>query len=605
MCGIVGMVVRRGAVKPELLQRAAALLQHRGPDGHGVYSHDSVGLAHTRLSIIDLAGGQQPIIDQGQDYVLVANGEVYNYVDLRAELEQLGCRFVTHSDSETILHAYARCGRDGFRRLRGMYAVALYSVRERTLLLARDRLGIKPLFYCPLPNAIVFASEIKALLPLLPRVPAINPRALVQCLELGFSSGPDTLFQGVMRVEPGTMISIDSDLNIRQSPYWSALEVEPRDLTFEAAQEEFDAVFDQVLHEHRRSDVPYGLFLSGGIDSGTLLALLNRHQNSPLRTFSVGYTDTAADELPVARRMADLFGSEHTEFRLSRQALFRALPLSVWAADELLDDLACLPTALMAQGIARELKVVFTGEGGDEVFAGYGRYRRTGLQRFLKTLWVPGSEGYRTRSQWPRPYRQVAFGQLLRRAHGSWRDPIVQAWQSAPKTWSALSKAQLTDLQTELRDSLLVKVDRMLMAFGLEGRVPYLDHRVVEFGLALPPHLKVQGHSGKLFLRRWAQRYVPRDHLDRKKRGFHVPLDSFLQDGCLLDQLAGKLAVNPMIREWFQPEAVPSLVALYRKGHKVYRELLQLLKIAVWHRLFVDPAGSQPSAEENPLDWIA
>ncbi|CRI67234.1 putative Asparagine synthase (glutamine-hydrolyzing) [Thiocapsa sp. KS1] len=473
MCGIAGMILRRGSPDIAALSLAATRLGHRGPDDSGVYRVDSVGLAHTRLSIIDLGGGHQPILDTDGHYALVANGEIYNFVELRAELEADGCRFRTHSDSETILHVYDRFGVAGLERLNGMFAFALYSTRDRTLILGRDRLGIKPLYYAVLPDRVAFASEIKGLLPLLPRVPEISPEALARFFEIGFNSGEETILQGIRKLEPGTALVIDASLEPRQITYWSALDIQRREMSMEEACEELDPLFDQVLREHMRSDVPYGLFLSGGLDSGILMARLSRWGNAPLRTFSVGYAGTdAGDELADARRVAERFGSDHTELRLDMLNVFRALPLCVRAADDLMYDPACLPTALMAQAAARELKVVFTGEGGDEVFAGYGRYRRSPVQQLMKQILHPRTGNYRRGSRWPESLRRSGFGDALEAGRKRLYAPVESAWAETPHGWGFLRRAQYTDLRTELADNLLVKVDRILMAFGLEGRVP-------------------------------------------------------------------------------------------------------------------------------------
>ncbi len=604
MCGIAGVIVRRG--RPDALQlfRAAELLKHRGPDERGVHIVDSVGLAHTRLSIIDLQGGHQPIVDPRSSNVLVANGEIYNFVELREELEASGCRFATGSDSETILHVFDRYGVGGLSRLHGMFAFALYSARDRSLILARDRLGIKPLYYTQLPDRIAFASELKGLLPLLPRVPDLSVPALASFLDFGFNSMEESIFKGVHRLEPGTALVINGELDTVTVTYWSPQEISPRDLTMDEALEEFDSLFDQVLRQHMRSDVPYGLFLSGGLDSGSLLARLSAYHDRPIQTFSVGYEGLEdSDELVQARRVATLFRSEHTELRLDPWRALWALPLSVWSADDLMYDAASLPTVLLAQRAARELKVVFTGEGGDESFGGYGRYRRSRLQQLLKGMpdWLGG--GYRFAGRWPSPMRDKGFGTTLTMAGRAGSEPFRQAWRSAPGAWSYLRKAQLTDIRTELEDNLLVKVDRTLMAFGLEGRVPFLDHRIVELGLALPDRLKVRGRIGKVLLRRWASRWLPREQLEGRKRGFGVPLGGLLR-GKLLKQLGDKLQGSRIIKEWFTPRVVSDLVGLQTKTGRATRHLLQLAQFATWHGMLLDGAANRPSAEENPLDWI-
>ncbi|NIR59511.1 MAG: asparagine synthase (glutamine-hydrolyzing), partial [Gammaproteobacteria bacterium] len=377
MCGIAGILQRRGTVELGALERMAEGLRHRGPDDRGIERIDAVGLAHTRLSIIDLAGGHQPLMTPERDLSLVANGEIYNYVELREALErEHGVRFATGSDSETILHAYAVHGLAALEHLHGMFAFALYDRRRGRLILARDRLGIKPLYYAVAGDRLAFASEIKALLPALPRSPALAPGAVMQFLQSQFSAGADTALEGVHRVLPGEAIVVDSELNLEHHRYWSPLDVQPSPMSEAQATEAFDGLFDRVMREHVRSDVPYGAFLSGGVDSGTLVGCLTRFQEGPVRTFSVGYAGAdERGELAEAERIARRFGTRHRPLRLDRERIFRRIPHMIWSADELMRDYACLPTALLAEAAGRELKVVFTGEGGDEMFAGYGRYR--------------------------------------------------------------------------------------------------------------------------------------------------------------------------------------------------------------------------------------
>ncbi len=603
MCGIAGFITRAAPPEAQLLDRMAARLAHRGPDGARTKIIDRVGLVHTRLSIIDLEGGWQPLHDADERYWLVANGEIYNYVELTAELKQRGCNFLTHSDSETILHAYAVDGDDFLRRLHGMFAFALYDAKEKRLVLARDRLGIKPLYYVELPDRIAFASEIKALLPLLPK-PEINTQALLQFLLHQFSIGEQTIVRGIKRVPPGTALSIDADLRVRQWRYWSALDVAPREMTLAAAIEEFDALMEQVMREHIRSDVPYGLFLSGGVDSGILAAMLHRYQKQPLRTFTMGFKGARMqDEVAPAQRVATQFSTRHSAVELDQEALWRRLPHTVWACDELMRDYACLPTGALAEAAGKELKVVFSGEGGDEAFAGYRRYKVPLIERWAKSLIKPGSGGFRTGNQWRSSWSRQLFGPELSAAQAEADTAFAEVWRSAPSGWGHLRRCQYTDLVTALPDDLLVKADRMLMAFGVEGRVPFLDHRVVEFGFALPDRLKVREGEGKWFLKRWAERVLPRDHLARAKTGFHVPVGEWLR-GERLAGVAEALQKNEAMRRWFKPEGLTWLVDRQQARGDASRALWGVIQFGIWHRTLVDQS-SIPSPDEDVYHWIA
>lgn len=605
MCGIAGLILRDGHPDPAILARAAGWLGHRGPDESGVEIMGAVGLAHTRLSIIDLAGGHQPIRDPRGDYVLVANGEIYNFVELMAQARDHDWHFSSRSDSETIVYAYARHGVEGLARLNGMFAFALYDVRRRSLVLGRDRLGIKPLYFATLPDRLVFASEIKALLPLLPRTPGLSAAALARTLEVGFNSGRDTLFDGVRRLDPGTVLIVGPDLSLKLVPYWSPLAVVPREsLSLTDAQDAFAELFDQVLGEHMRADVPYGLFLSGGLDSASLLWRLSERSSGPLHTFSVGYGQGGGkDELADAARVARHFGSVHTQLRLDLRDALNALPFSVWAADDLVYDPACLPTALLARRAARHLKIVFTGEGGDEVFAGYGRYRNTGIQRLAAWLRAPHRASYRWRSRWPETMRRACFGPELELARASRHEPMAFAWCRAPREWGYVRRAQLADMQTELRDDLLVKLDRMLMGFGLEGRVPFLDHRLVELGLSLPDRVKIRRGVGKVLIREWARAALPPEHTRVKKRGFGVPFEALLR-GELLTRIEQRLEANPMLRAWLRPGGVAAVARLQREAGRGTGLLMQLMQLAAWYRIFLDGPRRRPGIDDDLLDWL-
>jgi asparagine synthase (glutamine-hydrolysing) len=605
MCGIAGVVLRRAQISAEQLEPVAARLRHRGPDDKGLYCDKNVGLVHTRLSIIDLAGGHQPIENTSRDLAIIVNGEIYNYVELREELVADGTRFATHSDSEVPLRLYERDPDNFLEPLRGMYALALYDKTRQRLILARDRLGIKPLVYAIFPDRVIFASEIKALLPLMPIAPEVDPGALGQFLQYGYYTSEQAILRWVSRLGPGESLSIDTrNLDTSTRRYWDLTDLKSRALGFDEAAEEFDLLFRQVMTEHIRSDVPFGLFLSGGNDSAVLAAMLHEHQDKAIRTFSVGYSGVdTPDELDDAERIARLFGTEHTALRLDRETVFHRLPFTVWAADDLMVDYASLPTSILSQAAAKELKVVFSGEGGDEVFAGYGTYRTPLRKRILKAIASPGSGGLRTQGLWRGSWPNRLFGSELRRAAANFRGPVIQTWQRAPRSWSFIQRAQYLDLSTKLTDQLLVKADRMSMAVALEARVPFLDHRVVEFGLSLPDNLKIQGRNRKVFLRRWAEPRLPKDHLYAKKRGFYVPVEEWLQ-GNFLDRLESKLQANAAIRRWFNSRALPSLFQQQRSRGNMAGAIWGLMHFAIWHGMIIDGARSRPDFDEDPLDWI-
>ncbi len=605
MCGIVGLFNRHAPVDPVALETAVARLGHRGPDDRGTFVSGHLGMGHTRLSIIDLAGGHQPLRTADGALTLIANGEIYNFIELRALLEARGHRFLTHSDCEVILHAYRDQGEDFLQPILGMFAFALYDSSRERLILARDRLGIKPLFLAEGKGGVAFASEIKALLPLLEEKPAIDALGLACYLQNQFATGATTLLQGVERVMPGEYVWIERGRISRRGRYWSPLAIPSLDIGLAEAAARFDDLMDLVITQHMRSDVPFGLFLSGGVDSAVLLAQLSRRSDRPIRTFSVGFPHSSVqDELPLAQSVARRFGSRHREIRPTARDILHTLPLSIWAADELMRDNANMPTALLAQAASEELKVVFSGEGGDEVFAGYGRYRSSGLERWFKGLLAPGSAGFRTRGSFRGAWIRRLFTPALLESMSRVRQPLVEAWGSTPAAWSDLQRMQYIDLSQAMPDNLLVKADRMLMAWGLEGRVPFLDHRLVEFGLGLPDRLKVAEGQGKVFLKRWALRDLPPDYLSAPKRGFHVPLSDWL-DTAFIDRLGSLLLDHPALRPWCRPQGVRELIARCRHIDKGSAMLWALIQFLIWHRFYLEGFAERPAALTDPLRLIA
>jgi asparagine synthase (glutamine-hydrolysing) len=602
MCGIAGwFVTESDAWEHPPLERLCAALRHRGPDDRGFLSDGPVGLAHTRLAIIDPAGGQQPLYSDDRRLALVVNGEIYNYVELRKRLETLGYRFSTRSDCEPLLYAYREYGDQFLNHVEGMFAFALYDSGRNRLLLGRDRLGIKPLFVASRKNGVYFASEMKVLFPICSGRPVINPEGLAQYFQSGFTNGRTTVVEGIERVLPGEMLIIDRD-GTNRSSYWKPRQAPNPPIDFTTAEESFESLIDVIVRQHVRSDVPFGLFLSGGVDSSILLALLSRHTEEPLHTYSVGFAArSVGDELPTARTVSQAFDSVHTEITVDSTTLLRRLPFSIWAADELMADYANIPTSLLAERAQKDLKVIFSGEGGDEVFAGYGRYRMPRVKRWIHALGAPGTRGFRTRGIFDgvrsdKLFRPELSGKLLR-----WRAPFLEAWNEVPNSWSTLQHMQYVDLRTWLPNDLLVKVDRMLMSYGVEGRVPFLDHRLVEFGLTLPDKLKVEGRSGKVFLKRWAERILPKQQLWGRKRGFTVPVREWLV-GETLDRIERALLASSGVREWCRPDGLRQLIAAHRRSGHYAIPLWLLFHFALWHRLFLEGGGGAPSPDQDPFD---
>lgn len=603
MCGIAGFYKTRDVARSttDLIHR----ISHRGPDSHGVFHDELVDLVSTRLAIVDLIGGNQPLFNQDRSLVLVANGEIYNHVELRAVLEQRGYQFACNSDCEVLLHAYQEYGLDFLERIEGMFAFALYDQKKRQLLIARDRLGIKPLLFTEQSSGIAFASELKALLPVLDRRPEIHAPALAQCLQSNFSTGPSTIIAGIQRLRPAEAMIICATGIHRRWQYWTPPSHQPEERSFEEAAEEFEPLFHEVINHHLRSDVPIGLFLSGGTDSAVLLAMLAHSTGARVKTFSVGFPNTSvANELSDANRVAKQFNADHHPLELDLNTLFAYSPLATWAADELMCDYATLPTLKLAEQARESVKVVFSGEGGDEVFAGYGRYRPSPWRRARNFITGAKPAHFRGRGVFRGNTRDQVMGDELQKQLQHWREPFEQKWRECPSRWTNLQRMQLVDMQTWLADDLLTKVDRMLMAFGVEGRVPYLDHRIVQFGLNLPDRLKNNRRTGKLFLKQWATRHLPSEHLYTPKRGFSVPVSDWLNRH-RVGRLEGLLARNRGIAEWFNPTGVRELLRAYRGGGRGAQFLWVLVQFAMWHTLFIEGDGQRPPSQLDPLELLA
>ncbi len=602
MCGIVGFAAT-GRLQPERLTLAIAALQHRGPDGQGESIEGQVALGHTRLSIIDLEGGAQPLRSPCGRYVLIANGEIYNHVELRQELSALGAQFLTGSDCEVILQGYALWGRDVLQRIEGMYAFALQDSQQGEVLLARDPLGMKPLYWTESADGVRFASELKALLALLPSAPDINPLAIRQYIEAQHPLSDNTPFAGVKRVLAGEAVLVRHGYVIEQWYHWRAEQVAA--ISESDPVSALDALMEIVFTQHQRSDVPIGLFLSGGVDSTILLGLMRRYGMHDIHTFSLGFPDSSVgDELDVATSLAAHFGTHHRVITPGADEMLSRLPQVVWAADDLMRDPASLPTLLLAEEASRSMKVVFSGEGGDESFAGYGRYRTGAVERFLKNMAFPGTGGFRSRGDLRGGAARQLLGDKLMQVGRTWRAELIESWQSYPDAWTSLQKMQALDLQHALPDNLLVKADRMLMAHGVEGRMPFVDRRVVSWGLGTADAQKCDRREGKKILKDWARGFMPAEHFSAKKRGFYVPVNDWWR-GDRLQELGRVLTHNEAIREWFRPAGVEALLAEQRKSQRAGRQLMTLLQFALWHRFFVESVTPTLPEVTDPLQLLS
>ena len=577
MCGIAGLMTASGEPPAAALAAMEGALRHRGPDGDGHYRAGDVGMVQTRLAIIDLATGDQPLYEPA-GAALVANGEIYNYIELRKEFP--AAVFATASDCELPLHLYRRFGLDFTRHLRGMYAIALHDPGAGRLVLARDPFGIKPLYYAETPAGLAFASEPQALIRGGFAKAALNPQARNELLQLQFSTGRETIFAGISRVLPGETVVAAKGRIVERRRIEALPAGAPRSQNEDEALTAFDRAFTDSVTVHQRADVPYGMFLSGGIDSSAVLAMMARLNERPVKAFTVGFPGTEPeDERAAARAVAHALGAEHVEVEFHDTDFWSSLPAIARALDDPAADYAILPTyKLAATAKAAGLKVILSGEGGDELFAGYGRYRS-----LMRPLWR-GGKLLRGKGNLDR------LG-ILRDPLAGWRDGIQAAELAAAAAGrSRLQVAQATDCADWLPNDLLIKLDRCLMAFGVEGRTPFLDRAVANVAFRLPDELKVKKGLGKWLLRRWVESRVPAAQAMAKKRGFTVPVGEWIaRRGAELGPL---VAAQPGVAEICEPGAVAKLflkAAEKREGFAAWT----LLFYALWHRIHIEGAKAE------------
>ncbi|WP_114913981.1 asparagine synthase (glutamine-hydrolyzing) [Acidibrevibacterium fodinaquatile] len=587
MCGIAGVQASAEAPAPAPLRlaRLAAALTHRGPDGMGEEIAGRVGLVQTRLAIIDLAGGRQPLHAGAAS--LVANGEIYNYRELHDALSQgpQPPRFATASDCEPPLHLWHKDGLGFVGALRGMYAIALHDRAARRLVLARDPFGIKPLYLAQGSEGLVFASEPEALLAAGVVARAVAPESREELLQLQFTTGAATIYPGIQRVLPGEIL-VAADGHVIERRHTPALPAGGPEVIDEAqALARLDAALADSVALHQRSDVPYGLFLSGGIDSAALLTMMARLNAAPVLAFTAGFdVPGAADEREAAAALARAAGARHETMEISRAMVWRHLPEIVAAMDDPAADFAIIPTWFLGRAARQAVKVVLSGEGGDEMFAGYGRYRSA------MRPWFLGGRVMRGRGIFDR------VPGVLRARSGAWRDGIAAAEAAASPGRTRLMAAQASDIAEWLPNDLLLKLDRCLMAHGVEGRTPFLDRGVADAVFRLPDRLKIRNGMGKYLLRAWLAAHQKAARPFARKQGFTVPVGAWIaEDG---ERLGALVAASPGIAEIAHPDRVR---ALFRAagGRHHGQAAWTLLFYALWHRAHIlgqAPAGDVFSA---------
>ena len=599
------------------------ILRHRGPDDGGIFVDGSIGLAMRRLAIVDVSHGAQPMTRGA--HTIVYNGEIYNHAECRPELIQRGHSFATQSDTETILHLYQEYERDCVQHLRGMFAFAIWDRLKQELFIARDRFGVKPLYYVHTDDgSLYFASEIKALLDVGAVKAAINFNALPDQLANHGTSGDETLFAGIKRLLPGhTMLWKDGRLTIRE--FWD-LDFEPKDDSRTEAEyvEEWSGLFEESVRLRLMSDVPLGMFLSGGIDSSAIAAVMSKMIDGPIKTFSVGFAEREANELEYARIVSRAFGTDHHEITVTPQQFFEVLPRLVWHEDEPIGFVASIPLYFVSKLAQQHVKVVLTGEGSDEIMAGYGRYQKAlsllnygekyenltpafmrdavrsgvatlpaGLNRKLNRTFLTREADienlfFDNFAVFPKAVQAGLFSGATREKIA---DKLPYTLQNAllEKTDAddLLDKLLYTDTKTYLHE-LLMKQDQMSMAASVESRVPFLDHKLAELTARMPREMKLRGGTTKWILREAMKGVLPAEILDRPKMGFPVPIGRWFRGEfkCVVDEyVLGKRAVS---RGIFSESCVRDLVARHNAGENHDERLWSLVNFEIWQRQFID-----------------
>lgn len=629
MCGICGWINKKANdnqsfIKLEGMNKA---ISHRGPDETGFARFDNVGLAMARLSIIDLTSGQQPIWNEDQTCCVVYNGELYNYLDLRPQLQAKGHIFRTNSDTEVIIHAYEEWGPDCLRHFNGMFTLAIWDGRQNLLFLARDRIGEKPLYYYQDSKRLVFASEIKAILAdsTVPR--EMNPLGLVNFLTFGHAVTPQTIYKNISKLPAGHYLLAKGN-NIQVVQYWDVGEEPQLANAAHLSEDEYAKhilnLLDDSVRRRMIADVPVGAFLSGGVDSSAIVALMKRHATAPVKTFSLGFNvGRAYNELSDARQVAEYLGTDHHELLVESVDLVQTLRTLVYHYDEPFGDAAGFPVYLLSRYAREQVKVVLTGDGGDELFGGYRRYAADQfaslyqrLPSILTQSWLPSLIDRLPRlRRTKRLVKTLPISDAARR-YASWLvlfSPEMQAELLTPDMYAAvagydpawsyshyynlngsvasdhLNRLMYVDLKTWLVDVYMEKTDKATMACSLEARLPLLDHRLVELAFQIPGHYKIRGWSTKRILKQAVESLIPSFVLKKPKHGFSVPTDPWFRGE--LKEFAFEVLLDQSTRRrgYFNSEFVESLWREHADGRNVWdTHLWLLLNFELWHRIYLD-----------------
>jgi len=625
LCGIAGFTTKNWSAPPERIRQATATLIHRGPDQQGVFQSNLFSMGAARLKIIDLDSGNQPILSEDGDFGIAFNGEIYNHLELRAELEKLGHRFESHSDTETVLRSFIQWDKDCFSRLRGMFAVALWRKSEKRIVLARDRMGIKPLYIARVANDLFFGSELKALFVHPEMERRLSLHGLDCYLALNYIPCPWTLVEGIEKLPPGEWLEW-GDGEVSTGSYWQIPFGVSQSFTLESAKEELDALLQDAVREHLISDVPLGVWLSGGIDSSTILHYAARASSSQLKTFSISFRGRSFDETEYIHRAAKQYGTDHQELDLSpEQDLQGAIEEFAYFSDEPSADAGALPVWFLSKLCKTKTTVALSGEGADELFGGYLTYRANRLadrarllpraiprfalaafghlpvsdekisfeyklKRFLEGALMPSA---RAHVYWNGTFADTEKASLLKEKLPNSLNQLLAELNGLPSAPDDLAPYLWFDQKYFLADDILTKSDRMSMAHSVEVRPPFLDHRIVEFAAKLPASLKIRGTGQKFILKELMKDKLPPAILERKKIGFDIPAHEWLR-GPLRSLLADALAYGAAeYSDVFRSDVIETYLQLHlqRKANLGYH-LWGLLVLFLWMKKWRIQAAS-------------
>lgn len=621
MCGICGLAYKDTTkrIDHSLLQRMTDAIEHRGPDSEGFFIHNNIGLGHRRLMIIDLNDGHQPMFNEDNSIVVVYNGEIYNFKEIKNDLINKGHIFKTNCDTEIIVHAYEEYGLDCPNHFRGMFGFAIYDKNKDEIFIVRDRLGIKPIYYYHDNDIFIFGSEIKSITKALSSRLPVNYKAIDFYISLGYVPGDITLFNGINKLPPGHSLTIKNN-NLEINEYWDLCAYSPINISFDDAQEQLLNLLKESIDIRLMADVPLGAFLSGGLDSSSVVALMSEIIDQPVKTFSVGYRDDpASSELEYARIVSKHFNTDHHEFILESEDFFESINLLLHFTEEPIVESAAIALYQLSRLAREHVTVILSGEGGDEILAGYPLYQLmrkvdtihnfykfvpTPIQKNLSALFansekkskyfdwfsLPLNNRYWTISNdVTSSIKANMYSNDFQHNVGDTVSHYFTNLFNHIEDGTNLRRMSYVDIKSWLPDDLLVKADKMTMATSLELRVPMLDHKLVEFCLSLPDEYRLNSNNGKYLLKKSMEQYLPKEIIYRKKMGFPVPIAHWFRTS-LYDKLRDILLDNRCLsRGYFRPEYYNEILSIHRSGKQdLSRRIFSLLVLELWHQMYID-----------------